>query len=181
LGIIANMLANKVPQLSYISTIVVSEVIVRSAKHVFTGYIQNLDLTCLSAAISHFLNCFFCSGTQAATGAAAELVFKSSTSSSGSKRTRHKRQGRGGGVLAKASNVDASSTASTQASTTGPLSGDWSNLTSKILWSALNQEMRDYFHFDLNLESVESVAAVYGVQKISFLRALCQQTGIQLR
>ena len=56
-GVIATMLA-KVPQLSYIHAIAVSEAITRSAKHIFTQFMQNLDMTCLSAAVAHFLNCF---------------------------------------------------------------------------------------------------------------------------
>merc|ERR1719490_482263 len=60
LGVIANMLS-KVPQLCYIHSITVSEVIVRSAKHIFTSYLQNLDMTCLSVAVAHFLNCLLSS------------------------------------------------------------------------------------------------------------------------
>ncbi len=62
IGIIANMIA-KVPQLSYVNSIVVAEVLMRSAKHLLAGYLQGLDLTCVSAAIAHFLNCLLCPGT----------------------------------------------------------------------------------------------------------------------
>ena len=57
IGVIANMLS-KVPQLSYIHSISVSEVIVRSTKHIFTNFMQGLELTHLSVGIAHFLNCF---------------------------------------------------------------------------------------------------------------------------
>ena len=53
------------PELSYIYSIVVSEVLMRSAKHVFTTYMQGLEMTHLSVAVSHFLNCMLCSASQA--------------------------------------------------------------------------------------------------------------------
>jgi hypothetical protein len=36
----------------------------RSAKHVFTAYMQGLEMTHLSVAVSHFLNCLLCSAVQ---------------------------------------------------------------------------------------------------------------------
>jgi protein TIF31 len=57
LGKITDMLS-KVWQLEYVHSIAVSELICRSAKHLFTAYMQNVELMSLSAAISHFLNCF---------------------------------------------------------------------------------------------------------------------------
>jgi hypothetical protein len=52
------------PELSYIHSIAVSEVLMRSAKHVFTAYMQGLEMTHLSVAVSHFLNCMLCSASQ---------------------------------------------------------------------------------------------------------------------
>jgi len=37
------------------------ELIIRSTKHVARTYLQQVDQTCLSSAISHFLNCFLSS------------------------------------------------------------------------------------------------------------------------
>lgn len=85
LGVVAKMLA-RVPQLSYVHSIAVSEVIVRSAKHIFTIYMQNLDMTCLSAGVAHFLNCFLSSQPNVSPLFSDEL--KSSSSSSKSKRNR---------------------------------------------------------------------------------------------
>jgi len=52
------------PELSYVHTIAVSEVLMRSAKHVFTIYMQGLEMTHLSVAVSHFLNCLLTSAAQ---------------------------------------------------------------------------------------------------------------------
>lgn len=49
---------SKVPQLEYVYVIGVSELIVRAAKHLFTTYMQGVEMMGLSAAIAHFLNCF---------------------------------------------------------------------------------------------------------------------------
>lgn len=60
LGKLAAMLST-VPQLRYLNRIAVSELIIRSAKHIFISYVQGTELMSLSAAISHFLNCFLSS------------------------------------------------------------------------------------------------------------------------
>uniref|UniRef100_A0A8C5TVR7 Clustered mitochondria protein homolog n=1 Tax=Malurus cyaneus samueli TaxID=2593467 RepID=A0A8C5TVR7_9PASS len=48
-------------QLDHIFKIGISELITRSAKHIFKTYLQGVELSGLSAAISHFLNCFLSS------------------------------------------------------------------------------------------------------------------------
>ncbi|CAH1098461.1 unnamed protein product [Psylliodes chrysocephalus] len=62
LGKVTNLLA-KVKQLEYLYSISVSELILRSAKHIFTIYLQSCEMMNLSVAIAHFLNCFLYSGT----------------------------------------------------------------------------------------------------------------------
>ncbi len=42
----------------------VSEILLRSAKHVYTTYMQGLEMTYLSVAVSHILNCLFASVSQ---------------------------------------------------------------------------------------------------------------------
>lgn len=48
-------------QLDHIYKIGIGELITRSAKHIFKTYLQGVELSGLSAAISHFLNCFLSS------------------------------------------------------------------------------------------------------------------------
>jgi len=175
LGVIANMLS-KVPQLCYIHSITVSEVIVRSAKHIFTSYLQNLDMTCLSAAISHFLNCFFApnvlpinggSGVGCGSAPLGSNNSNSVTSSSASadykvsKKRNKKRSGKPTG-------------------SSGDMM-DWATMSSKSLWKLLNQEMLSYYNFDLNMDNMDEICALFGLQKVSILRAFCQQAGIQLQ
>ncbi|KAF3705704.1 Clustered mitochondria protein -like protein [Channa argus] len=50
-------------RLSHIQRISVSEVIVRSAKHIFGTYLQDVEPAAFSAAVSHFLNCLLSSAS----------------------------------------------------------------------------------------------------------------------
>ena len=62
LGVIADMLSNSSGnQLDYLNSIVITELITRSAKHLFVNFLQGLEMTVNAAAIAHFLNCFLSS------------------------------------------------------------------------------------------------------------------------
>nr|CAH7748418.1 unnamed protein product [Callosobruchus chinensis] len=61
LGKVTNLLV-KVKKLEYLHSIAVCELILRAAKHIFTSYLQGVDMMNLSVAIAHFLNCFLYSG-----------------------------------------------------------------------------------------------------------------------
>ena len=88
IGVIANMLS-KVPQLSYVHSIAVSEVITRSTKHIFTAFLQGLELTHLSIGVAHFLNCFLSSSSNIVVTLSDELKSLSSSSSSRNKKRRN--------------------------------------------------------------------------------------------
>ncbi|XP_059844021.1 clustered mitochondria protein homolog isoform X1 [Hypanus sabinus] len=47
--------------LEHISRLLISEIITRAVKHVVVLYLQSVELSALSSAISHFLNCFLSS------------------------------------------------------------------------------------------------------------------------
>ena len=88
IGAIANMLS-KVPQLSYIHSIAVSEVIIRSTKHIFTAFLQGLELTHLSIGVAHFLNCFLSSSSSVTVTLSDELKSLTGSSSSRNKKRRN--------------------------------------------------------------------------------------------
>ncbi|CAF5100373.1 unnamed protein product, partial [Rotaria magnacalcarata] len=56
LGRVAQLL-NQQPALFYLHDIAVTEILCRSAKHLFRSYIQSVPIHLLSFSISHFLNC----------------------------------------------------------------------------------------------------------------------------
>ncbi|XP_067866633.1 clustered mitochondria protein homolog isoform X2 [Heterodontus francisci] len=138
-------------QLDHIYKLGVTELITRSAKHIFKIYLQGVELSGLSVAISHFLNCFLSSfPNPIAHLPTDELV---------SKKKRNKRKPRHLG------NTDNTA---------------WASTTPQELWKSISNETRSYFSFSIDCESVDQVVEKYGLQKISLLREICVKSGIQI-
>uniref|UniRef100_A0A3B4URC0 Clustered mitochondria protein homolog n=1 Tax=Seriola dumerili TaxID=41447 RepID=A0A3B4URC0_SERDU len=107
-------------QLEHFYRIGISELITRCAKHIFKTYLQGVELSALSAAVSHFLNCFLSSFPDAVAHLPPdELV---------SRRKSRKRRNRvpGGG----------DNTA-------------WASLTPSELWKNIASEAQSYYHFTI--------------------------------
>ncbi|KAL1517977.1 hypothetical protein ABEB36_001669 [Hypothenemus hampei] len=155
LGKVTNLLA-KVKQLEYLHSIAVGELILRSAKHIFTSYLQSCEMMNLSVAVAHFLNCFFYSGIILTNPLQNVDEFQSKTN-----KKRNKRRGRANPLMGNENN-------------------EWANLTVKSLWNQLKQELKSYYDYDLNSSDVDTVVETYGLQKISLLRGFCLKTGIQI-
>ncbi|XP_071399224.1 clustered mitochondria protein homolog isoform X1 [Centroberyx affinis] len=138
-------------QLEHFYRIGISELITRCAKHIFKTYLQGVELSALSAAVSHFLNCFLSSFPDAVAHLPPdELV---------SRRKNRKRRNRvpGGG----------DNTA-------------WASLTPSELWKNIASEAQSYYHFTIQCESVDQVVERYGLQKTTLLREISVKTGIQI-
>uniref|UniRef100_A0A7N8Y075 Clustered mitochondria protein homolog n=1 Tax=Mastacembelus armatus TaxID=205130 RepID=A0A7N8Y075_9TELE len=138
-------------QLEHIYRIGVSELITRCAKHIFKTYLQGVELSALSAAVSHFLNCFLSSFPDAVAHLPPdELV---------SRRKSRKRRNRvpGGG----------DNTA-------------WASLTPSELWKNIASEAQSYYHYNIQCESVDQVVEKYSFQKTTLLREISIKTGIQI-
>ncbi|XP_066148360.1 clustered mitochondria protein homolog isoform X2 [Euwallacea fornicatus] len=149
-------LLSKVKQVEYLHSIAVGELILRSAKHVFTAYLQSCEMMNLSVAIAHFLNCFFYSGIVVPNPLQNVDEFQSKTN-----KKRNKRRGRANPLMGNDNN-------------------EWANLTGKYLWNQLKQELKAYYDYDLTLTDVDAVIEVFGLQKVSLLRSFCLKTGIQI-
>ncbi|KAE8295352.1 Clustered mitochondria protein-like protein [Larimichthys crocea] len=138
-------------QLEHFYRIGISELITRCAKHIFKTYLQGVELSALSAAVSHFLNCFLSSFPDAVAHLPPdELV---------SRRKSRKRRNRvpGGG----------DNTA-------------WASLTPTELWKNIASEAQSYYNFTIQCDSVDQVVEKYGLQKITLLREISVKTGIQI-
>uniref|UniRef100_A0AAZ3RGX5 Clustered mitochondria protein homolog n=1 Tax=Oncorhynchus tshawytscha TaxID=74940 RepID=A0AAZ3RGX5_ONCTS len=138
-------------QLEHFYRIGISELITRCAKHIFKTYLQGVELSALSAAVSHFLNCFLSSFPDAVAHLPAdELV---------SRRKNRKRRNRvpGGG----------DNTA-------------WASLTPSELWKNIVSEAQSYYNFTLHCENADQVVEKYGLQKITLLREISIKAGIQI-
>nr|XP_023018893.1 clustered mitochondria protein homolog [Leptinotarsa decemlineata] len=154
LGKVTNLLA-KVKQLEYLYSISVSELLLRSAKHIFTIYLQGCEMMNLSVAIAHFLNCFLFSGT-----ITNPLQGQDEFQSKNNKK-RNKKRGRVNPLSVNDNN-------------------EWASLTPKSLWNQLKTELKSYFDYDLQSNDIESTIDTYFLQKVSLLRSFCLKTGIQI-
>jgi hypothetical protein len=47
---------------------------------------------------------------------------------------------------------------------------EWANLTPKSLWTQIKLELKSYYDWDLQADSLESMVEQFSVQKISLLR-----------
>ncbi|XP_053313141.1 clustered mitochondria protein homolog [Spea bombifrons] len=145
---------NKFPvpsQLDHVHKILISELITRSAKHIFKTYLQGVELSGLSAAISHFLNCFLSSFPNSVAHLPAdELV---------SKKKNKKRKNRN---LSSADNTT------------------WASVTPQELWKNICSEAKAYYDYTVECENVDQAVETYNLQKISLLREICAKVGIQI-
>lgn len=166
LGKVANLLAN-VSRLEYLHTIAVQELILRAAKHIFYAYQQNTDLMNLSAAISHFLNCFLTSGQNS-----SPVFGQSELAKSTAKRRNNKNAKKNGSSSAPAP-VSVAIKSSTETS-------EWASLTQKSLWQQIKSELKQYWDFELNCDYIDAAIEQYRFHKLSLLRAFAQKVGIQI-
>ncbi|KAJ8392144.1 hypothetical protein AAFF_G00079500 [Aldrovandia affinis] len=138
-------------QLDHLYKIGIGELITRCAKHIFKTYLQGVELSALSAAVSHFLNCFLSSFTDAVAHLPADELL--------SRRKNRRRRNRvpGGG----------DNTA-------------WASLTPGELWKNIASEAQSYYHYTLQCESVDQAVERYVLQKITLLREISIKAGIQI-
>ncbi|GAB1604633.1 clustered mitochondria protein homolog [Argonauta hians] len=154
LGCVADIIS-KFPQISYLYTIAVSELVCLSAKHTFKAYMQGVAQMHLSSALSHFLNCFLGSFQSPNSQVAAEDLQKNS-------KKRNKRKNKSGILYV-------------------PDNTEWLHENPRSLWKRIVNDVHDYYHFTLESDSVDSLIEKYGIQKISLLRAICRKCGIQIQ
>ncbi|XP_072318842.1 clustered mitochondria protein homolog isoform X1 [Eucyclogobius newberryi] len=138
-------------QLEHVYRIGISELITRCAKHFFKTYLQGVELSALSAAVSHFLNCFLSSFLDAV----AHLPPDELVSRRKSRKRRNRVPGSGDNTA-------------------------WASLTPSELWKNIISEAQSYYHFTLHSESVDQVVEKYGLQKSTLLREISIKTGIQI-
>lgn len=109
----------------------------------------------LTAAVSHFLNCFLSSAQVMHPNQNLEEL-QSKTA-----KRRNKRKGRNNGPAQ--SEVE------------------WASLTTKSLWQQIKADLKAYFDWECPTpESLDTTIDHFNLQKISLLRAFCVKTGIQI-
>nr|XP_040036639.1 clustered mitochondria protein homolog isoform X1 [Gasterosteus aculeatus aculeatus] len=140
-------------RLDHIQRISISEVITRSAKHIFRTYLQNVEPAAFSAAVSHFLNCLLSSSSYATDSCSDELL---------SRRRSRRRRSNGSRVALLADSV-------------------WARLTPSELWGRIRTEAGEYYHYTIDSESIDEVIQKHSLQRISLLREIAIKTGIQVQ
>jgi len=154
LGKITGML-QKVPQLEYVHTIAATELVMRATKHIFTSYLQGLDMLSLACAVSHFLNCLLSSCPSPSTVVPDHLNSK--------KRSRNRSRNK-----------------SKQSPLAPTDSVEWATLTPKTLWSQIKTECKAYFDWELTQDSIEGFVDQYQITKMMVLRSFCMKVGVQI-
>uniref|UniRef100_A0A3Q1FEA3 Clustered mitochondria protein homolog n=1 Tax=Acanthochromis polyacanthus TaxID=80966 RepID=A0A3Q1FEA3_9TELE len=140
-------------RLRHIQRISVSEVIIRSAKHIFRTFLQNVEPAAFSAAVSHFLNCLLSSSSSFPDSCSDELL---------SRRRSRRRRSHGSRVASLTDSV-------------------WARLTSTELWGKIRAEAQDYYHYTIDSESIDEAIEKHNLQRISLLREMAIKTGIQVQ
>ncbi|XP_026183319.1 clustered mitochondria protein homolog [Mastacembelus armatus] len=140
-------------RLSHIERISVSEVIIRSAKHIFRTYLQDVEPAAFSAAVSHFLNCLLGSSPCFPDSCPDELL---------SRRRSRRRRSHGSRATLLTDNM-------------------WARLTPGELWGRIRTEAEDYYHYTLHSKSIDEVIEKHNLQRISLLREMAIKTGIQVQ
>lgn len=166
LGKVITMLA-QVPRMEYLYRISIMELIIRATKHIYYTYMQNTDAMHLSAAISHFLNCFLSTGPVNATSASDELNKATNNNNSNNKKGKNK-------------NKNTSNKNNQKNGQTNNENNDWALLTPKMLWQQIRKESKSYWDYDIGCDSIETAVDKYSLQRISILRAFCLKVGIQM-
>ncbi|XP_044079217.1 clustered mitochondria protein homolog isoform X2 [Siniperca chuatsi] len=147
---------NKVEErgrLSHIQRISISEVIIRSTKHIFRTYLQDVEPAAFSAAVSHFLNCLL-SSSSCVPGSCSDKVLP--------RRRSRRRRSHGSRVDSLTDSV-------------------WAKLTPSELWGRVRTEAEDYYHYTIDSESIDEVIEKHSLQRISLLREIAIKTGIQVQ
>ncbi|XP_046876436.1 clustered mitochondria protein homolog [Hypomesus transpacificus] len=144
-------------RLAHVQRVAISELIIRSAKHIFKTYLQGVEPSALSAAVSHFLNCLLSSSSSSSDSASFvppdELL---------SRRRSRRRRSHGNRVSMVTDAI-------------------WARLTPSDLWSKIKAEAEWYYHYTLHCENIDKAIEKYSLQRISLLREMAIKTGIQVQ
>lgn len=152
LGKIATLCKQK-DNLGHVYKIVMKEMVLRSAKKQFKGCMQSANQRCLSAAVSHFLNCFLSSLPSPQPHIPNEESNKKKKNKKKTQKLPH---------LPSNSNVA------------------WMSLSPALLWTSIKSHIKEQFGYEMESASIDRFAADNNVHKLSLLREFCKKTGIQM-
>ncbi|KAM4051348.1 clustered mitochondria protein homolog isoform 2-T2 [Anomaloglossus baeobatrachus] len=153
LGTVAEMITKMQvrPSMDHIYRIIVIDIVTRSAKRILRSYLQGIEMSALSAALSHFLNCFLSSYPNPVAHLPPDELL--------SRKRKNKKK------MRSVENGDSTA---------------WASMTPTDLWKQIQQNARDSFDFTLSCDSVEQLVEKFTLQKVTLLREFCVKTGVQI-
>ncbi|XP_063769256.1 clustered mitochondria protein homolog isoform X2 [Pseudophryne corroboree] len=137
-------------QIPSFSTIIM-EIVTRSAKTILRSYLQGVEMSALSAAVSHFLNCFLSSYPNPVAHLPPDELL--------SRKRKNKKK------IRPLENGDSTA---------------WASMTPLDLWKQIQQNAKESFDFTLSCDSVEQLVEKFTLQKVTLLREFCIKSGVQV-
>ncbi|XP_075070594.1 clustered mitochondria protein homolog [Mixophyes fleayi] len=137
--------------LDHLYRTIIVEIVTRSTKSILRSYQQGVEMSALSAAVSHFLNCFLSSYPNPVAHLPPDELL--------SRKRKNKKK------IRPLENGD---------STT------WASMTPADLWKQIQQNTKESFDFTLSCDSVEQLVEKFTLQKVTLLREFCIKTGVQI-
>ncbi|VDN06962.1 unnamed protein product [Thelazia callipaeda] len=145
-----------VEQLTYLKVISMTELLCRSAKHIFRGYLQPIPTGHAAIAVSHFLNCFLTASTEPLSSFNEEIPVQiNGIRKRAAKRRKHVSSG-------------------------NKEHDDWAQLTSSVFWKRIVSESDYHYGFKIEGDNIDEYLTAFKIQKTSVLRRFAQIVGIQL-
>ncbi|XP_073485466.1 clustered mitochondria protein homolog [Aquarana catesbeiana] len=139
------------PSLDHLYRIIIMEIVTRSAKAILRHYLQGVETSALSAAVSHFLNCFLSSYPNPVAHLPPDELI--------TRKRKNKRK------MRPLENGDSTA---------------WTSMTPADLWRRIQSNAKDSFDFTLSSVSMEHLVEKLSLQKVTLLREFCIKTGVQV-
>ncbi|CAJ0960696.1 unnamed protein product [Ranitomeya imitator] len=152
LGTVAEMITKMQVQSSvdHLYRIIIIDIVTRSAKRILRSYLQGIEMSALSAALSHFLNCFLSSYPNPVAHLPPDELL--------SRKRKNKKK------MRSVENGDSTA---------------WASMTPTDLWKQIQHSAKDSFDFTISCDSVEQLVEKFTLQKVTLLREFCMKTGVQ--
>lgn len=141
-------------QLGFLKIICSTEILCRSAKHIYRSYLQRVPAANIAAAVSHFLNCFLSSSTEPSTSATDDI-------SHPVRKSRYMKRKK-------------------QLNNSSKDNDNWTQLSSCKLWEKIKADAHCHYAYSISEDNVDSFFVSTGIQKTSTLRRFAQIVGIQM-
>ncbi|KAG9487024.1 hypothetical protein GDO78_007085 [Eleutherodactylus coqui] len=143
LGTVAEMIVKMQagPSLDHLYRIVIIEMVTRAAKTILRSYLQGIEMSALSAAVSHFLNCFLSSYPNPVAHLPPDELL--------SRKRKNKKK------MRPLENGDCTA---------------WASMTPTDLWKQIRKNAKDSFDFTLSSDSVEQLVEKFTLQKVTLFR-----------